>query len=102
MKSIEAVYTVKSIGAPDYYLGNDYKKDKKGRWCIGCKKYLKEAIRRVEGIYGNIKKEKNPAETGDHPELDTSELLDDEEHRRKRAPGIEGCVTCGDATRLPS
>ena len=46
MEEIESVYMVKdsSKGPPSYYLGNDYKKDKKGRWCIGCKTYLTEAI----------------------------------------------------------
>ena len=82
MDCIEGMYTVKGIGPPKYYLGNDYKKDKKGRWCIGCKKYLKEAIKRVEGIYGNLKKERIPSKAGDHPELDTSELLDDKEHQK--------------------
>ncbi len=56
MDEIENVYFVKdsSKGPPDYYLGNDYKRDKKGRWCIGCKKYLTEAIRRVEEIFGQL------------------------------------------------
>ena len=37
MKQIESIYLVKesSKGLPGYYLGNDYKKDKKGRWCVG-------------------------------------------------------------------
>jgi hypothetical protein len=45
-KEIGPVYLVKddSKGPPDYYLGNDYKRDNKGRCCIGCKKYLTEAI----------------------------------------------------------
>ena len=33
MDKIESVYTVKSKGPPDYYLGNDYKTDKKGH-CV--------------------------------------------------------------------
>eukprot|EP00957_Ditylum_brightwellii_P078616 5976852-Ditylum_brightwellii.AAC.2 len=39
VKEIESVYLVKdsSKGQPDYYLGNDYKKDSHGRWCIGSK-----------------------------------------------------------------
>ena len=42
MNKIEDMYTVKGIGLPKYYLGNNYKKDQKGRWCIGYKKYPKE------------------------------------------------------------
>ena len=46
MKQIASVYKVKdsSKGPPSYYLGNNYEKDKKGRWCIGCKTYLTESI----------------------------------------------------------
>jgi hypothetical protein len=47
---IENVYTIKDIRQPNYYLGNDYKKDRRGRWCIGCKNYLKEAVKRVDGM----------------------------------------------------
>ena len=48
MDEISSVYLVKetSKGPPDYYLGNDYKKDKKDRWCVGCKAYLTETVRR--------------------------------------------------------
>jgi hypothetical protein len=82
MESIKATYSVKSVGPPDYYLGNDYKKDRQGRWCIGCKKYLVEAIKRVENIFGSLKKYSCPSETGDHPELDSTPLLSDDEHRK--------------------
>ena len=38
MEEICGIYTVKSVCPPDYYLGNDYKKDSQGRRCVGCKK----------------------------------------------------------------
>jgi hypothetical protein len=82
MEAIQAIYAVKPIGPPEYYLGNDYKKDRKGRWCIGCKKYLKEAIKRVESMFGSLKKHSHPEETGDHPELDESKVMDDDGHRK--------------------
>ena len=34
MEQIKSVFTVKVEGPPDYYLGNDYKQDKKGRLCV--------------------------------------------------------------------
>ena len=54
MEDICSVYKVKesSKGEPSYYLGNDYKRDKKNRWCIGCKTYLTEAIHRIEELFG--------------------------------------------------
>jgi len=85
MKEIESVYLVKdsSKGPPSYYLGNDYKKDAKGRWCIGCKTYLTESIRRIEDLLGkSLSKKDTPMVDGDHPEEDASELLDDAGHQR--------------------
>jgi hypothetical protein len=85
MKDLQDIYTINddSISEPDYYLGNDYKKDRKGRWCIGCKKYLKEALLRVEQMYStSLKKFSIPMTSGDHPELDDTPLLDDDEHKK--------------------
>lgn len=47
MESIQAVYTVKSVGPPKYYLGNDIKRTRKvdgqsDAWCI-YKKYSSES-----------------------------------------------------------
>jgi hypothetical protein len=83
MKQIQDIYLVKpdSIGPPDYYLGNDYKKDDKGRYAIGCKKYIKESLRRVQAKFGNIPKQSVPMANDDHPEMDASPLLDDDGHR---------------------
>ena len=70
-------------GGPSYYLGNDYKKDKKGRWCVGCKTYLTEAIRRLEDIFGKpLPKKDTLMIDGDHPEEDKSEPLDDKGHQQ--------------------
>ena len=82
MERIKAEYTVKGEGPPDYYLGNDYKRHN-GMWAVGCKKYITEAIRRIEKDFGTFpKKETLPLGPGDHPEEDTSEFLDDLGHRK--------------------
>ena len=85
MDEICSVYLVKdsSKGEPSYYLGNDYKKDSKGRWCVGCKTYLTEAVRRLEALLGKpLPKKDTPMVDGDHPEEDESELLDDKGHQQ--------------------
>eukprot|EP00957_Ditylum_brightwellii_P181573 13830723-Ditylum_brightwellii.AAC.2 len=82
MDQLKSVYTIKAVGPPEYYLGNDFKKDKKGRWCIGCKKYILEAINRVERLLGKISKHDTPMLAGDHPEMDTSEILTDSDHQK--------------------
>ena len=54
MDQLESVHKVKewSKGPPTYYLGHDYKRDKRGKWWIGCKKYLDEAIKTIEKYSG--------------------------------------------------
>ena len=82
MSSIKAIYNVKSSGNLDYFLGNDYKVDRKGRLNIGCKTFITEAINRVEKMCGILPKFSTPMVAGDHPEEDSSALLDDEEHTK--------------------
>ena len=81
MDELQKLYTIKSIGPPEYYLGNDYKKDTKGRFCVGCKKYVKESLIRVEGIFGSISKCSTPMSPSDHPEEDDTDLLDATQHK---------------------
>ena len=80
MDEIKSVYTVKAEGPPDYYLGNDYKRYKKGCLCVGSKKYIKEVLTWIENIFGTLRKYENPSKTGDNPELDDSRALGDEDH----------------------
>ena len=97
MKEIESIYLVKdsSKGPPDYYLGNDYKQDKKGRWCIGCQRYLTEAVERIENIFGTLPKKNSPMVDGDHPELDTTSPLNDDNHRKyQMLIGMLNWVVC--------
>jgi hypothetical protein len=82
MDDIKETYNVKSKGPPEYYLGNDYTQDTKGRWCFGCKKYLKEAIARIESMFGVLPKSSVPMVSGDHPETDDSEILNDDDHQK--------------------
>ena len=44
MKQIRNLYKVKLVVPPEYYLENDCNKYRRGWWCIGCKKYLKESL----------------------------------------------------------
>ena len=82
MKALEDTYNIKGKGPPDYYLGNDYKQIKGNRWAIGCKRYLKEAIGRIESIFGPLPKRNVPLPGNDHPEEDDTEILSDDKHRK--------------------
>ena len=80
MDLIKKEYHIKGEGPPEYYLGNDYKTHN-SRYAVGCKKYIKEAVSRVEQREkSSLKKHSVPSSPGDHPELDTSEFLNDEGH----------------------
>eukprot|EP00557_Chaetoceros_sp_GSL56_P014026 CAMPEP_0176478512 /NCGR_PEP_ID=MMETSP0200_2-20121128/1227_1 /TAXON_ID=947934 /ORGANISM="Chaetoceros sp., Strain GSL56" /LENGTH=1865 /DNA_ID=CAMNT_0017874457 /DNA_START=317 /DNA_END=5915 /DNA_ORIENTATION=+ len=82
MDQITAVYTVKSQGPPEYYLGNDFKRDKKNRWCIGSVKYVQESLRRVESMFGTLAKHDTPMVNGDHPEMDDSLVITGDMHQK--------------------
>ena len=67
---------------PKYCLGNDYKKDKKSKWCSGYKIYLTQALLQIEKLYGALPKKEIPMIDGDHPEEDESEIMDDDGHQK--------------------
>jgi hypothetical protein len=86
MQKLQEVYYYaigeKLITKPNYYIGNDYKKDQKGQWCIGCKKYLQEAISRGELIFGIMKNCSTPMSARNHPELNNSPWLNNNKHQK--------------------
>ena len=45
-------------------------------------KYIKEAVTRIESMFGVLTKSSMPMAAGDHPEIDDSEVLSDDDHRK--------------------
>ena len=84
MDRIASAFLVKSHGPRDYYLGCDYKfHDGEDMWTYGGTTYTREAVNRVERLYGTLSKESTPLPVTElHPELDTSPLLGLDEHRK--------------------
>ena len=81
MGIIEAKFSLKTIGSPSYYLGNDYNysEDEKA-WVFGSSTHTKEAVRKVEShpvIGGKLHPHRTPLPADCHPEISLSELLDD-------------------------
>ena len=68
-------------GKTDCYIGNNYKKYKRGCWCIGWKKYLTESIFLIESMFGHICKKNILTQDGDHPNVDTSCPINNEENK---------------------
>ena len=77
LTKISANFLVKSHGLRSYYLGNDYiYHDVEDMCTYGCHTYVKEAIAKVERMFGTLTKESTPMPVDDcHPELDASSLL---------------------------
>ena len=71
---------LKSTGPISYHLGCDFFRDKDGTLCMSPRKYIDRAADTYFRMFGERPKMKysSPLEGGDHPELDTSEYLDDE------------------------
>jgi hypothetical protein len=61
-----------------FYLGCNFFCDEEGILCMAPKKYIEKMMMGYEQMIGEKPSSKvhSPLEKGDHPELDTSELLD--------------------------
>ena len=83
---IAKAFTLKESGPPKYYLGNDYHFDESRQcWTYGSKTYINECIRKIEADLQpgeNLYKHRTSMPPGCHPELDESELLDDNGRQR--------------------
>ena len=80
MSRLETKYgfSLKGTGLIMYHLGCDFINDKNGVLCIPMKKYIEKMVATYERLFGTKPKDvyTSPLEKGDHPEMDTSELLD--------------------------
>ncbi len=75
----EYKFKLKGTGPVSFHLGMDFTRDKDGTLCMSPKKYTEKIIANYERMYGESPKQNvtSPLEKGDHPELDTSEFLDE-------------------------
>ena len=72
-------FKLKGTGPISYHLGCDFFRDKNGVMCMAPNKYIEKMIDTYEQMFGckPSTKVSSPLEKGDHPEIDTSELLDE-------------------------
>ena len=68
----------KGTGPISFHLGSDFIRDENGVLCMMPKKFIEKVISSYERMFGEKPSTKyhSPMEKGDHPELDQSELLD--------------------------
>ena len=71
-------FSLKGTGPVTYHLGCDFIHDGSGVLCIQLKKYIEKMVATYEHLFGTKPKDvyTSTLEKGDHPEMDTSELLD--------------------------
>ena len=63
----------------EYHLGCDYKLDKDGTLVAQRTKYINKILDPYKKMFPNEKFAKSPLEQNDHPELDNSELCNEEQ-----------------------
>mgnify|MGYP000464932623 CR=1 FL=1 len=72
-------FKLKGTGPISFHLGCDFFRDEDGVLCFAPKKYIDKVIGSYERMFGSKPKTNvsSPLEKGDHPEIDTSDFLDD-------------------------
>jgi Reverse transcriptase (RNA-dependent DNA polymerase) len=73
-------FKLKGTGPVSFHLGNDFYRDETNTLSMGPKKYIERMVMQYEGMFGTKPKATytSPLMSNDHPELDTTELLDDD------------------------
>jgi hypothetical protein len=72
-------FKLKGTGPIAFHLGCDFFRDEHGVMCMAPKKYIEKMVATYFLMFGKMPKAySSPLEKGDHPEINTSELLEDE------------------------
>ncbi len=73
-------FKLKGTGPISFHLGCDFFRDEDGVLCYAPKKYIEKILDNYRRLFGtNPKEASSPLTKGDHPELDTSPLLEYED-----------------------
>ena len=79
VKGLEALYILKGVGEPEFYLGGDVSKAKingKVRTVLSAKTYIKNCSKKIEILFSTtLRQYGSPMDPLYHPETDTTELL---------------------------
>jgi Reverse transcriptase (RNA-dependent DNA polymerase) len=72
-------YELKGVGIPEYYNGADMKIEG-SHWTMGSEKYVHGVVKKIEEMVGStIREYSAPMESNDHPELDESEYVSNDD-----------------------
>jgi Reverse transcriptase (RNA-dependent DNA polymerase) len=73
-------FKLKGSGPISFHLGCDFERDDDGVLCMSPKQYINQMVSQYERMFGSKPRTNvtSPLEKNDHPEVDDSELLDEE------------------------
>jgi len=75
-------FKLKGTGPTEFHLGCDFFRDEEGVLCYGPKKHIEKILDNCRRICGTWPKPAtSPLVAGDHPELDASELLNEDDQK---------------------
>ena len=71
-------YKLKGVGPPEYHLGGNFGRDPDGTLWWGSQSYVEKMLKNYERQFGSLPaKKSSPLVDGDHPELDISDILEE-------------------------
>ena len=92
-------FKLKGSGPISFHLGMDFFRDNQDVLCMAPKKYIEKMIANYERLFGEPPSQRvsAPIEKGDHPEMDTTELLGPEQTKLYQSliGGLQWVVTIG-------
>jgi len=93
-------FKLKGTGPITFHLGTNFKRDKEGVLNISAIDYIEKLCKSYKQMFGvepDTKYAKSPLVSGDHPELDTTELLEAEDITKYQSliGALQWCVSIG-------
>ena len=85
IKTLEVKYylKLKGVGPMTFHLGCEFVRDPDGTLSYGPQKYIEKMINNFKNMFGiEPRGYTSPLEKNDHPELDDSEILEDNDIKR--------------------
>ena len=92
-------FKLKGSGEIKFHLGMDFFRDSQGVLCMAPRKHIEKMLDNCKRLFGSMPSQnvQSPIEKGDHPEMDTSELLEPDQIKvcQSLIGGLQWIVTIG-------
>ena len=92
-------FDLKGSGKLNFHLGCGFERDNDGTLAMDPSRYIDKMVKLYERMFGSkpVEKVQSPLERRDHPELDTSEFLDNKgiEHYQSLIGSMQWAISIG-------